>query len=137
MLGDKSSCKEASHAVTEKKIRLVRVVVFHHFCESIHILDSVFPAMFRGEVAKLGAVVHTVAMTEVVVSAYCEAQACEELSEVVITSEIFAHTVGYLNDTSYCADRETNVIRDLMKSVRGQIVAFEMSTIHRNLPPWG
>ena len=73
MLGDKSSCKEASHAVAEKKIRLVRVVMFHHFCKSIHILDSVFPAMFWGEVAKLGAVVHAIAMTEVVVSAYCEA----------------------------------------------------------------
>ena len=121
--------------MTEKKIRLVRVVVFHHFCESIHILDSVFPAMFRGEVAKLGAIVHTVAMTEVVVSADSKAQSCEELSEVVIASEIFAHTMGYLNDTSYCADRETNVIRDLMKSVSGRIVAFEMSTIHRNLPP--
>ena len=93
MLGDKSSCKEASHAVTEKKIRLVRVVVFHHFCESIHILDSVFPAMFRGEVAKLGIIVHTGAMSEVVVSAYGEAQACEELSEVVITSALFAHAV--------------------------------------------
>ena len=36
-------------------------------------ISKVKGAMFRGEVAKLGVVVHTVAMTEVVVSAYCEA----------------------------------------------------------------